>query len=462
MAVNNQTSKIVYVGNGSASNFTFPFKIFASTDLVVTKITIATGAQQLLALTTDYTVAGVGSEGGGSITLVAGALPSTHKVVIQRVVPYTQTVDYVANDPFPAETHEQALDRGVMISQQIKEAIDRTLKASVDQTSIGDLPSMTGNGGKAIAVKSDGTGFEFKPLTVTSVPYDASITFGTDASKAVSPSTGDLHLATDTQILYRCYASGTWTKEKLSTGTDAAKPASPSVGDVYLATDTQKMYRCYSAGVWSIDETVGALIATSLTADKLLLKDTTTPTTAADQIGFYAKVVSGVSEIHMRGESNATEQRVTKGGCQRLQQPNISCRVYHSAAQSISTGILTALALNSETTDTDGMHDTVTNNSRVTIQKPGRYRFEASVVWANAGTGYRSAYIRKNGSTYLGQDIRSTGTTTEHSQQVSAEAEFAVNDYVELVVEHSQGSSLDVQGVTDRSPVLTALMLSEA
>lgn len=461
MAVNNQTSKIVYTGNGVASVFPFPFKIFAASDLVVTEITIATGAQVVYALTTDYTVAGVGVEGGGSITLVAGALPATKKIVIQRVLPYTQTVDYLANDPFPAETHEQALDRGVMLEQQLKETLDRCIKASVDLSSVADLAAFVGNAGKAIVVKTDETGVEFKALTVTSVPYTASINVGVDASKAASPSTGDLYLATDTKILYRCYAAGTWTKEPLASGTDAAKPASPAVGDVYLATDTQKLYRCYTAGTWSVDATFTIVTVTTLKADALIVNDTTTPTTAADQIGVYSKAVAGVSELHMRGESNATEQRITKGGCQRLQQPDIGCRVYHNANQTIANVTPTALALNSETYDTDGMHDPVTNNSRVTFQKAGKYLVIANVVWANYGTGYRFLSIRKNGTTTLANVSVVPGGVTEQAQAVATIANFVVGDYVEIVVDHAQGASIDVQGLADHSPLLIAQLLSE-
>jgi hypothetical protein len=45
-----------------------------------------------------------------------------------RGIAYTQATDYTAYDPFPAETHESALDRGVIQAQQLLEKHDRTLK----------------------------------------------------------------------------------------------------------------------------------------------------------------------------------------------------------------------------------------------------------------------------------------------------------------------------------------------
>jgi hypothetical protein len=46
----------------------------------------------------------------------------------------TQSTDYVANDPFPAATHEDALDRLTFIAQQQQEEVDRSIKLSTTNT----------------------------------------------------------------------------------------------------------------------------------------------------------------------------------------------------------------------------------------------------------------------------------------------------------------------------------------
>jgi hypothetical protein len=46
-------------------------------------------------------------------------------VVIFRDPAVTQGTDYTPNDPFPAESHEQALDRLTMICQRLKQRLDR-------------------------------------------------------------------------------------------------------------------------------------------------------------------------------------------------------------------------------------------------------------------------------------------------------------------------------------------------
>jgi len=91
-------------------------------------------------LTTDYTVAGVGAA-SGSVTLTA-PLASGERLTVVRDVPFTQLADYVNNDAFPAESHEDALDLLTMQTQQLKERVDSalTLPPTVTGAS-GELPS---------------------------------------------------------------------------------------------------------------------------------------------------------------------------------------------------------------------------------------------------------------------------------------------------------------------------------
>jgi hypothetical protein len=64
--------------------------------------------------------------------------PATGETLtVKRDVPITQGTDYVENDSFPAESHEQALDKITMIVQQQQEELDRTLKLTESQTSTG-------------------------------------------------------------------------------------------------------------------------------------------------------------------------------------------------------------------------------------------------------------------------------------------------------------------------------------
>lgn len=46
-------------------------------------------------------------------------------------------------------------------------------------------------------------------------------------------------------------STGTLEASSLTNGADAGKSATPSVGDVYIATDTNILYKCNTAGVWT-------------------------------------------------------------------------------------------------------------------------------------------------------------------------------------------------------------------
>jgi len=132
MTVSSTTTKNSYSGNGSTTTFAYGFKIFADADLTVI-LRSSTGVETVQSLTTNYTVTNAGNASGGNV--VFGSAPASGvTVVIRRNMALTQSTDYVANDPFPAATHEDALDRLTFISQQMQEEVDRTIKLSRTNT----------------------------------------------------------------------------------------------------------------------------------------------------------------------------------------------------------------------------------------------------------------------------------------------------------------------------------------
>ncbi|QOI68900.1 putative tail fiber protein [Pelagibacter phage Lederberg EXVC029P] len=134
MTISSTTVKNSYSGDGSTTQFNYTFKIFADSDLQVI-IRSAAGTETVKTITTHYTVAGAGDANGGSITFTSGNIPtSTETVLLRRAVPQTQAIDYIANDPFPAESHEEGLDRATMTTQQIQEELDRSIKLSRTNT----------------------------------------------------------------------------------------------------------------------------------------------------------------------------------------------------------------------------------------------------------------------------------------------------------------------------------------
>lgn len=132
MTVSSTTTKNSYSGDGSTTTFAYAFKIFADADLTVI-LRSAAGTETVQTLTTNYTVTNAGNASGGNVVFVT-APASGVTVVIRRNMAQTQSTDYTANDPFPAESHEDALDRLTFIAQQQQEELDRSIKLSRTNT----------------------------------------------------------------------------------------------------------------------------------------------------------------------------------------------------------------------------------------------------------------------------------------------------------------------------------------
>ena len=138
----------------SASQVLFPydFRILDETHINVYQ------NGTLLTLTTHYTVSGVGESAGGNVTLVTGAT-ANDLITILRSVTKTQETDYIENDPFPADSHEDALDKLTTAVQELEEKLDRALKLGVDSTTTGlTVPEPVA--GRFTKWKSDLSGLE--------------------------------------------------------------------------------------------------------------------------------------------------------------------------------------------------------------------------------------------------------------------------------------------------------------
>lgn len=119
MTVNTSTSTASYIGNGVTVGFPVPFYWLVDTDIKVSQKSTATGVVTVLTLNSDYTLTGAGDEDGGSMTL-AIAPPAGDSLYVERSVTIVQQTAYPTNGPFPASSHERALDRLTMIAQEQK------------------------------------------------------------------------------------------------------------------------------------------------------------------------------------------------------------------------------------------------------------------------------------------------------------------------------------------------------
>lgn len=127
-------------------------------------------------------------------------------------------------------------------------------------------------------------------------------------------------------------------------------------------------------------------------------------------------------------------------------------RVYHNTAQTIATGVTTALAFNAERYDTGGVHSTVTDTSRLTAPAAGVYVITGHVTWAANATGNRTLYLMVNGTTNIAIQRGVSPEAAAWSQSIATLFELQAGDYVELVVRHTADVSLAVASVANSSP----------
>ena len=200
MTVSSTTTKKSASGNGSTTAFPYDFKIFSDDDITVIIRTDSTGAEVTKTKTTHYTVSGVGSSSGGNVTFTTGNTPASGEtVVLLRSTARTQLTDYTPNDPFPAASHEDALDKLTFIAQEIEEELARSIKVSKTNT-ISSSEFTTSASARANKLLSfDGSGdltvTEGKVDTVTATASSVSAGGSPTASATYTASTGALALA---------------------------------------------------------------------------------------------------------------------------------------------------------------------------------------------------------------------------------------------------------------------------
>jgi microcystin-dependent protein len=143
-----------YNGNGSTSVFDYGFQIQAEGELSLVRQN-ADLTEAELVLTTDYTVAGVGADGGGQVTLVDPAtdLPTGSKLVIRYRGGYGQSADYSSQGGVNLGALEASLDKLTMHLRELKEVSDRAIK--VDAFGTVAIDTLTANVAALGAIEAD-------------------------------------------------------------------------------------------------------------------------------------------------------------------------------------------------------------------------------------------------------------------------------------------------------------------
>lgn len=116
MTVSAAVPSITYTANGVATVYAYPFKTFSASHLVATLDGVTV---------TNYTVSGLGADGGGNLTFSPAPLG---ELVIRRVLPLSRSADYQEGGAFREDQVDQDQDIQTQQIQQIAEESGRALK----------------------------------------------------------------------------------------------------------------------------------------------------------------------------------------------------------------------------------------------------------------------------------------------------------------------------------------------
>ena len=222
MTVSSLTVKNSYNADNTTTSFAYTFPIHSTSELTVI-LRASNGTETIQTITTHYSIVDNGSAGG---QVIFGTAPATgNTVVLLRDTNLTQETDYIANDPFPAETHEAALDKITLQQQELQEELDRAIKISRSNSIASSEIAQTAatRAGKLLAFDASGD---------LEVSLDAS-SIATNATAAANSATAASSSATAAQTAQTAAETAKTAAESLLDNFDdrflGAKTSNPSV-----------------------------------------------------------------------------------------------------------------------------------------------------------------------------------------------------------------------------------------
>lgn len=117
----NENKRNEYTGDGTEDTFAYTFRVEAKSEIQVLVDNV------VKTLDTHYTIDAIQQDAGGNV--IFNTAPVNGAVITILLAPaITQLVDYSEGSPFPAETHERALDKLTRIGLMLTEKVGRALK----------------------------------------------------------------------------------------------------------------------------------------------------------------------------------------------------------------------------------------------------------------------------------------------------------------------------------------------
>ena len=249
MAVVETFSRKSYSGGVAGTEYDLATKVFATSEVTVFVKDTLTG------LVTGPLVEGVGA-GEYAIVAISGNLDNgvtvtttdsyltTQQITLVRSVAETQELELEEGGDLPANELEDALDRGVMIAQQISDGGGRHIQAPVTDASTVtyELPTAELRAGKAVIFASDGS------VAVASIADEGGAFTAVNEDTGLKASGGIISGKVDEQTLtfktgtsgkdFAVKAGGIGATELEDLSIPTTKLASPTGSDTNIVTGT--------------------------------------------------------------------------------------------------------------------------------------------------------------------------------------------------------------------------------
>jgi hypothetical protein len=431
MTVTSTNQKVQFNGNGSTTVFAYNFKIFASSDLSVI-LRSAAGTETVQQLTTNYTVSGVGEASGGNVTM--GTAPASGTTLtILRVQPNLQGLDLVPNDPFPAGSMEDALDKLTFMVQTHDEEIGRSIKASKTNV-IADSEftvSATDRANKLFSFDSSGN---------LSIAQELG-TYRGDWAASTAYAVRDLAKDTSTGNIFICVTAHTSSgSQPLTTNTDSAKWA--LIVDAASATTSATAAATSATAAASSATAAASSATTSGNSATAAASSATAAASSATAAGSSA--TAAASSATSAASSLSTFQSQYHGAASSDPSSNLSTGDLYFNTSSNTLKVYNGSAWVAAAFDTSGALVAANNLSDVA---------SAATALTNLGVTATAAEVNYNDITTLGLSQASKTVTADANGVITLDNGFS-EEYA-AVTSSSNAVSINLRTANNFSHTLT-------
>lgn len=227
-----------------------------------------------------------------------------------------------------------------------------------------------------------------------------------------------------------------------------------------------KVLNCYNKwGILNIDDMKSAASVIGISLQKSMSvygNKISFPRDGSNYALILAEKTSGEEYlIAYRKQANDYYLYIKRNGTYIPIGAHAGCRVYRQLVQSIPDSTWTAVAFTHELYDTDTIHSTSSNTSRLNCNTAGVYTISGHIEFEedDPAVGYRAVAIKFNGTTYIAK-VDKEACNVNPSFSVTTLYNLAVADYVELFVYQTAGHALDVEVKSNWSPHFAMQLIS--